>query len=315
MRLTILIFFITFCFSGFSQHMITDSTFYDDGKLMSFGKYDSLRKYWKLYGFYENGQIESTRELSPIYFWDVDTYIIYHRNGKVAWIFPYTDSGFLTGKLIGYYKDGTIKREAYYYRGFRTGTWKEYYQNGKINSISQYEITPKDSAFAFRMPTNEDYKKDFAKPEYVLNYEPEYFWWGEREPYDTIFENGVRYGGPTLLTSSTLISKKTGKWKTYDFSGKLRNKRLTTFDTTYMIRKLIGQYALSSQTVEDIYERCNSLEELAQMLGENDKEHNMTEFLKDWNEASAGFLEDLNEPRLALGLERLTFKGRPIQKN
>lgn len=221
MRITILILFMTFSLNGFSQHMITDSAFYGNGKLMSFGKYDSLNKYWKLYGFYETGQIESTRKLSPVYFWDIDTSIIYHRNGKIAWIFPYTDSGFLTGKLTGYYKDGVIKREAYYYRRFRTGTWKEYYPDGKTKSISQYEITPKDSAFVFRMPTPEDDKMGFDKTAYFLDYEPEYFNWGEREPYDTIVNNGIQYGGPTRLTISTLISKKQENGKHMIFQASL----------------------------------------------------------------------------------------------
>ncbi len=317
MRLIILILFTTFFLSSFSQRMLTDSTFYDNGKLKRFGKYDSFNNNWRLYGFYETGQIESTRKLSPVYFWDIDTAIIYHRNGKLAWIFPYTDSGHLNGKLTGYYKDGSIKREAYYYRGFRTGTWIEYYQKGKTKSISYYEITQKDSAFVFHLPPTEFEKYRLDSLAYIQNHESEYFSWGEKEPNDTFSYNGVIYGGTTKFTTATLISKKTGKWKTFDSSGKIRDKRFTNFDSTYMVRMLILHYGLSFETVKEIYEKSNSFEALAQMLRDNDYEYNMTEFLKNWNEEGATFLKFLNEPRLALGLSRLTFKkesGEKIQK-
>ena len=290
---------------------MTDSTFYEAGKLKSFGKYDSLNKYWRYYSFYETGQMELSRELSPIYFWDVDTSIVYHRNGNIAWIFPYTDSALLTGKLIGYYQDGSIKREAYYYRGFRTGIWKEYYPNGKTKSISNYEITPEDSAFVYHMPVKDD-KNGFTLPKYVPQWESEYFSWGESDSDYTSHYNVV-YNGTRFITS-TFISKKTGKWKTYDFSGKLRAKRLTDFDSTIIVKELIGRYGLTFETVKEIYEKCNSLEELAQLLQENDTTYSLKEFLQTMHEASANFLETLNEPRSALGLTKLTFKEKSKEK-
>lgn len=82
-----------------------------------------------------------------------------------------------------------------------------------------------------------------------------------------------------------------------------------------MVKKFVGQYGLSFEVVKEIYEKCNSFEELEQMLRESDKEYNMTEFLKDWNKAAEGFLEALNEPRLALGLDKLTFKKESIEKH
>ncbi len=277
--------------------MITDSTFHADGKLRSFGRYDLANKHWNYYEFYETGQIQRTRTLDPNNYQDTDTCIVYHRNGKVAWLFPYTDSGFLNGKLIGYYQNGSIKREAYYYRNFRTGTWREYYQNGKLKGISYYAIIPRDSIANISELTTKDYQNGFAQSES--------FTWGElssRTLYDNLLE------GQTRFTTTTLISSKTGKWKTYDSSGKVRDKRLTDFENTVIIKNLIEMHGLSLQTLREIFEKSNSFEELAQMFQENIDGDNMTELLKTWHESDTDYLEMLNKPRLALGLDRLTFK-------
>jgi hypothetical protein len=277
--------------------MLTESAFYDDGKLMSFGKYDSVHKYWRYYSFYETGQIELTKKLDPISYWAIDTSLVYHRNGKVAWIFPYTDSGYLTGKLIGYYQDGSIKREAYYYRSFRTGTWKEYYQNGKPKSISYYEITPEDSLLLVKEVTTKDRQNSFAQSET--------FTWGElgsKILYDNLLE------GQTRFTITTFVSKKTGVWKTFDSSGNLRDKRLTDFENTVMVKNLIEMHGLSAQIIQRMYENSSSFEELAQMFQDNIDGHKKAELLKIWHEADAGLLEALNKPRLVLGLGILSFK-------
>ena len=104
----LLVLLLVSSFVCFSQRMITDSTFYADGKIRSFARYDSVNKHWNYYELYETGQIQRTRKLDPICYWDVDTSMVYHRNGKIAWIFPYTDSGFLNGKLIGYFQNSSI---------------------------------------------------------------------------------------------------------------------------------------------------------------------------------------------------------------
>jgi antitoxin component YwqK of YwqJK toxin-antitoxin module len=174
--------------------------------------YDTSHKYWRLYVFYTNGKIEQTKKLDPVTFRDLDSSFVYHLNGKVAWIFPYTDSGYLSGRLMGYYASGSIWREAYYYRNFRTGTWKEYYSNGRIKSISHYQISNEDSAF-FRPLTSRDYQNGFA--------EPESFTWGEEDFLK--IDNDV-ISGKTKFEFTTLVSKKTGVWKTYDSTGKIVSK-------------------------------------------------------------------------------------------
>jgi antitoxin component YwqK of YwqJK toxin-antitoxin module len=284
-------------FVCFSQRMITDSAFYANGKLMSYGRYDLAGKHWNYYEFYENGQIQRTKILDPINFQNADTCIVYHRNGKVAWLFPYRDSSFLNGKLIGYYQNGSIKREAYYYRNFRTGTWKEYHQNGKLKSISYYAIMPRDSIANIIELTTKDYQNGFAQSET--------FTWGElssKTLYDGLLE------GQTRFTTTTLISSKTGIWKTYDSSGEVRDKRLTDFENTAIIKNLSEMHGVSLQTLKEIFEKSNSFEELAQMFQENFDGDNMTELFKKWNEFDTDYLEMLNKPRLALGLDRLTFK-------
>ncbi len=277
--------------------MMTDSAFFDDGKLKSFGKYDSVNKYWRYYSFYETGQIELTRKLDPIHYWNIDTSLVFHRNGKVAWIFPYTDIGYLTGKLIGYYQDGSIKHEAFYYRSFRTGTWKEYYQNGKSKSVSYYEITPEDSLLLVKNLTTKDRQNGFAQTET--------FTWGELSSkilYDNLLD------GQTRFTTTTFVSKKTGIWKTLDSSGNIRDKRLTDFENTVIVKNLTEMHGLSPQIVQKMYENSNSFEELAQMFQENIDGDKKAELLKIWHEADADFLEMLNKPRLVLGLDRLIFK-------
>ncbi len=100
--------------------MVTDSAFYDNtDKLKSYGVYDSGNTYWRLYKLYPGGKIEQTQKLNPVTFLDKDSSVVYHPNGNIAWIFPYTDSGFLTGRLTGYYENGSIKRESHYYRTFQ----------------------------------------------------------------------------------------------------------------------------------------------------------------------------------------------------
>lgn len=208
MRFTILFIILGFSFSGLTQNF-TDSTYYANGKLKGFGIYDSLHKYWKYYGFYESGQIELSKILDSTHFIDTDTTIIYHRNGKIAWIIPFVDSGFLTGKLIGYYQDGSIKREANYYRSFRTGTWKEYFENGKLKAVSYYKITDLDSTY-YRNLTAEDYKNGFV--------ETERFTWDDIDfsKVQDSFQTGNK-----SFEAPTLISKRIGIWKTYDSTGKI----------------------------------------------------------------------------------------------
>jgi hypothetical protein len=210
MKLLLSILLFASSFNCLSQ-MITDSSFYGTtDKLRSYGVYDTSLNFWHLYEFYTNGKIERTRKLDPVTFCNNDTSFVYHPNGKIAWIFPFTsDSGFLTGHLIGYYENGLVMRESQYYRHFRTGTWKEYYLNGKIKSISHYQISKEDSAF-YRTMTSEDYKKGFA--------DTESFEWGET---DSLEINDTLFTGKTKLEFATFISKETGVWKTYDSKGKL----------------------------------------------------------------------------------------------
>ncbi|HET6999934.1 MAG TPA: hypothetical protein VFI33_01410 [Puia sp.] len=209
MRATLLILLFLTSFNCFSQS-VTDSTFYGStAKLRSYGVYDSVNKYWRIYKFYPGGQIEQTQKLNPVSFLDNDTSFVYHPNGKIAWIFPYTDSGFITGRLVGYYENGAIKSESQYYRYFRTGTWKDYYINGQIKSISHYQISKEDSVFLRRL-TSEDYQKGFAVTEL--------FSWGES---DSLRINNTIFSGQTKFEFATLISKKTGVWESYDSTGKL----------------------------------------------------------------------------------------------
>ena len=213
MRLILSILLFLSSLSCLSQR-ITDSTFYDNtDKLRSYGVYDTSIKYWRLYKFYPSGQLEQTQKLNGVTFNDNDTSFVYHPNGKIAWIFPYTDSGFITGGLIGYYQNGSIMRESYYYRHFRTGTWKEYYSNGQIKSISHYQISKEDSVL-LRKLTPEDYQKGFA--------EIESFSWGENDSFRI---NNIIFLGLTKFEFTTLISRKTGVWKTYDYTGKLISRK------------------------------------------------------------------------------------------
>ena len=194
--------------------MVTDSAFYDNtDKLKSYGVYDSGNTYWRLYKLYPGGKIEQTQKLNPVTFLDNDTSFVYHPNGKIAWIFPWTDSGFLSGRLTGYYENGSIMRESYYYRQFRTGTWKDYYSNGQIKSISHYQISKEDSGF-LRKLTSGDYQKGFA--------ETESFSWGEN---DSLKINNIVLSGHTKFEFPTLISKKDGVWETYDSTGKIISRK------------------------------------------------------------------------------------------
>jgi antitoxin component YwqK of YwqJK toxin-antitoxin module len=209
MRITLSILLFLPYLNCLSQR-ITDTSFYDNtDRLRSYGVYDTNNKYWRLYKFYPDGKLEQTEKLNPVTFFDNDTSFAYHPNGKIAWIFPYTDSGFLTGRLTGYYENGLIMRESYYYRQFRTGTWKEYYPNGQIKSVSHFEISKEDSVF-YRGLTSEDYQNGFA--------EPDSFSWGE---HDSLRIGNTLFLGQTKTEFTTLISKKTGVWKTYDSTGKL----------------------------------------------------------------------------------------------
>ena len=193
---------------------VTDSTFYDNtDKLKSYGVYDTGNKCWRVYKFYPDGKLEQTEKLNPVTFLYNDTSFVYHPNGKIAWIFPWTDSGLLTGRLTGYYENGSVMRESYYYRIFRTGTWKEYYPNGQIKSISHYQISKEDSVF-HRQLTTEDYKKGFA--------ETESFLWGEN---DSLRIDNTLFLGKTRCEFTTLISKKTGVWESYDSTGKLISRK------------------------------------------------------------------------------------------
>jgi antitoxin component YwqK of YwqJK toxin-antitoxin module len=100
-------------------------------------------------------------------------------------------------------------RESQYYRDFRTGTWKEYYLNGQIKSISHYQISKEDSVFCRRL-TLENYKNGFAETESLV--------WGET---DSLEINNTIFFGKTKFEFATFISKKTGVWKIYDYTGKL----------------------------------------------------------------------------------------------
>lgn len=214
MKLVLSILLFASSFNCLSQ-MITDSSFYGTThKLRSYAVHDTSHNYWRLYEFYTSGKIERTRKLDPVTFRDIDTSFVYHPNGKVAWIFPYiSDSGFRTGQLTGYYENGSIMKESQYYRDFRTGTWKEYYLNGQIKSISHYEISKEDSMF-LRKLTFEDYKSGFA--------ETESFMWGES---DSLQIGNTIFFGKTVSEFATLVSRKTGVWKTYDSTGKLISRK------------------------------------------------------------------------------------------
>jgi antitoxin component YwqK of YwqJK toxin-antitoxin module len=61
--------------------------------------------------------------------------------------------------------------------------------------------------------TSEDFKNGFA--------EPESFTWGEE---DSLKIDNSLLSGKTTFEFTTLISKKTGVWKTYDSSGKIVSK-------------------------------------------------------------------------------------------
>jgi antitoxin component YwqK of YwqJK toxin-antitoxin module len=102
---------------------------------------------------------------------------------------------------------------SHYYRQFRAGTWKEYYANGQLKSIAYYQISKEDSVFLRRL-TSEDYKKGFA--------ETESFSWGE---HDSLKINNTIFSGKTKFECTTLISKKTGVWETYDSTGKLISRK------------------------------------------------------------------------------------------
>ena len=196
------------------SQMVTDSAFYDNtNKLKSYGVYDTSNKYWRLYKFYPSGKIEQTQKLNPLTFLDNDTSFVYHPNGNIAWIFPYTDSGFISGRLTGYYENGSIMRESHYYRNFRTGTWKDYYPNGQIKSISHYQISKEDSVF-LRKLTSEDYQKGFA--------ERELFSWGKN---DSLRNNNTIFYGQTKFEFAALISKKTGVWESYDSTEMLISRK------------------------------------------------------------------------------------------
>lgn len=196
------------------SQMVTDSAYYaSTTKLKSYGVYDTGNKCWRLYKFYPGGKIEQTQKLNPVSFLDNDTSFVFHPNGKIAWIFPYTDSGFLTGSLTGYYENGSIMKESHYYRYFRTGTWKEYYPNGQIKSIAHYQISKEDSVF-LRNLTPGDYQKGFA--------ETDSFSWGENDAFKI---NNIVFSGKTKFEFPSLISKKTGVWETYDSTGKLISRK------------------------------------------------------------------------------------------
>ena len=193
---------------------VTDSTFYGNtDKLKSYGVYDTGNKCWRVYKFYPDGKLEQTEKLSPVTFLYNDTSFVNHPNGIIAWIFPWTDSGFLSGRLIGYYENGSVMKESYYYRQFRTGTWKEYYPNGKIKSISHYQISKEDSVFR-RQLTDDDYQKGVAISES--------FSWGEN---DSLRISNTLFLGKTRIEFATLISTKTGVWEFYDSTGKLISRK------------------------------------------------------------------------------------------
>ncbi len=194
--------------------MVTDSAYYGNtDKLKSYGVYDTGNSYWRLYKLYPSGKIEQTQKLNPVTFLDKDSSVVYHPNGKIAWIFPYTDSGFITGRIIGYYENGSIKKESHYYRNFRAGMWKDYYSNGQIKSTSYYQISKEDSVF-LRHLTSGDYQKGFA--------ETESFSWGEN---DSLKIDNTVLSGYTKFEFPTFISKKNGVWETYDSTGKIISRK------------------------------------------------------------------------------------------
>ena len=59
---------------------IVDSTFFQDGALQSYGRYDSTRQYWHLYNFYKDGKLSSRQKLDPAHFQNCDSFVAYNPN-------------------------------------------------------------------------------------------------------------------------------------------------------------------------------------------------------------------------------------------
>jgi antitoxin component YwqK of YwqJK toxin-antitoxin module len=107
--------------------------------------------------------------------------------------------------------DGSVKREGFYYKNFRTGEWREYYPNGALKSESYYNISKSDSLFN-RQLTERDYKN-------IVHFDT--LTWGEAD--SSIIKKGTFYS-PTIFNFPYLVSNKTGVWKTYDSNGNLFSK-------------------------------------------------------------------------------------------
>jgi antitoxin component YwqK of YwqJK toxin-antitoxin module len=193
---------------SFSQY-ITDTTYFQTGKISSYGSYDSAQKCWQLYEFYPNGELSSRRKLDPVTFQDCDSRVTYNPNGRIAWILPHKD-GFVSGKFEEFDTTGQLKKTGYYYRSFKTGTWQEFFPDGKLMSESYYSLSKEDSTF-YRQLTKEDYERSFAAKETLS--------WGE--PVDTTNRPSNTGYYPASHTFTYLVSSKTGIWKQYDTNGKL----------------------------------------------------------------------------------------------
>ncbi len=92
------------------------------------------------------------------------------------------------------------------------------------------------------------------------------------------------------------------------------SKQLKEFASLPVVNQLIEIDRLPLEKVREMYEKPKYFEEFADLLQQNTDSYKTDELLSAWHAAEPMFLENLNKPRLALGLDKLIFKNDMITK-
>ena len=193
-----------------------DTSYFQNGKIFIYGKFDENKKCWLKYRYYHSGNICEIDQYDSPDFKNNYSLKGFNIDGSVAVNFS-SYRGLPTGIFEQYYSNGMIKIHGQYYNGFKSGKWTEYFPTGEIEMEYLYKISKEDSLFDKRMTlTNQDSFPTSLEQKIE---------WGEDDPSK---EGALRYMNITQFYFHYLRSKEKVFWKKYDRNGKLIDSNISS---------------------------------------------------------------------------------------
>ncbi len=204
---------------------ITDGYIMHKGVVVGHGLFDAAgRKQgnWKL--FYDNGRILSEGKYvdnKRIGLWK-----FYYENGKIEQTGAFDKDGFYSGEWQWFYMDGNPRIVELYFEGEREGEFVEYNKDGGVIMQGEYVNSIREGNWVI---TVNNYIEIGAYLENVKDGIWKYYYTADTLYFEGIFIDGSEDGlhtwyyrnGNKMKTGKYLMSLKEGDWKYYDIEGKL----------------------------------------------------------------------------------------------